>query len=199
MPAVAPLRHALAMPRIDSSLADFPDDVVEPWWCPVCSAPAHRTRRPGRAKLYCSNACRQRAYRWRRDHHARTLATPTEPVESVFLPYDRWHARRSEGDFVSSYSDRRKRRPTVCGVLGKPSRQLPGRTHHLFILTSSSACRTCARLVRPPVDGRVTVETSPAIPPRDRAKRLGLRVRPPFYDVYLGHEPDISMLGPPNR
>ena len=80
------------------SVADLPEDVVEPWWCPVCNGAAHRTRRPGRPKLYCSNACRQRAYRWRRDHQARTIARPGHPAAGALVPFGRWHALRTGRD-----------------------------------------------------------------------------------------------------
>src|SRR5687768_11507099 len=43
--------------------------IVAEWYCPVCDAPAHRTHQAGRPRVYCTNACRQRAYRWRRDNH----------------------------------------------------------------------------------------------------------------------------------
>ena len=79
--AVTPLVHTVRMSANEQhgSVADLPQDVVEPWFCPVCDGPAHRTRRPGRPKLYCSNACRQRAYRWRRDHHARADRSAVSP------------------------------------------------------------------------------------------------------------------------
>src|SRR5262245_30280888 len=134
------------------SRADIPDDVVEPWWCPVCDAPAHRTRRPGRPKLYCSNACRQRAYRWRRDHHARTVARPYHPADGAFVSFGRRHALRTGRDFVAGLTDRRRRQPTICGVLARPTRLLPGVTHSKFVPVSSNACRTCAALILPPLD-----------------------------------------------
>jgi hypothetical protein len=134
------------------SLADLPADVVEPWWCPVCNGPAHRTHRPGRPKLYCSNACRQRAYRWRRDHNARTIARPCHPAEGALVPFGRWHALRTGRDFVAGLKDRRRRQPTVCGALARPARLLPNRTHHQFVTATSHACQSCIKLISPPLD-----------------------------------------------
>jgi len=134
------------------SLADLPEDVVEPWWCPVCDAPAHRTLRPGRPKLYCSNACRQRAYRWRRDNHARLVARPCHPAASALVPFGRWHALRSRRDFVGKLSDRRNRQPTICGAFARPATLLPNRTHHQFVPVSGDACKTCVALITPPLD-----------------------------------------------
>jgi hypothetical protein len=148
-------------------LADLPADVVEPWWCPVCNGPAHRTSRPGRPKLYCSNACRQRAYRWRRDHHARTVARPWHPAAGALVPRGRWHALRTGRDFVADLSDRRRRQPTVCGAFARPARLLPNRTSHQFVTASPDACRTCVELIAPPLDPLAPPEIEPVMS-RDR-------------------------------
>ena len=95
--------------------------VVNEWWCPVCNAPAHRTRQAGRPRVYCTNACRQRAYRWRRDNHGRLAATAEHPAERASVGI-RSHALRSRRDFVSNYSDQRRREVTVCGAFGRPAR-----------------------------------------------------------------------------
>ena len=128
-------------------------DVVEPWWCPVCNGPAHRTRRPGRPKLYCSNACRQRAYRWRRDHQARTVARPGHPAAGARAPFGRWHALRTGRDFVAELSDRRHRQPTVCGAFARPARLLPHRTHHSVRHRQSRRMSNLQfALISPPLD-----------------------------------------------
>jgi hypothetical protein len=123
---------------------------VEPWWCPVCSAPAPRiAHQPGRPRIYCSNACRQRAYRWRRDHHARLAATPDDPAERASVGI-RGHALRSKRDFVSSYSDTRGREVTVCGAMARPAR-LGNWTHTRFNADNSGySCRSCIRLIAIP-------------------------------------------------
>lgn len=141
---------------------DVAEEIVELWWCPVCDGAAHRTRRPGRPKLYCSNACRQRAYRWRRDHHARTVAPRGHPAASALVPFGRWHALRTSRDFMSGLRDRRSRQPTVCGVLARPSRLLGRRSHHQFVAVSPDACQTCVRLIAPPVDPLTTIAVTAA-------------------------------------
>jgi hypothetical protein len=196
-----PLRHDRRMPRqrlqvphvrsfdqaAPPALAEA--DVVELWWCPVCNGAAHRTNRPGRPKIYCSNACRQVAYRWRRDNHARTVAPPGHPAAGAFVAFGRWHALRTSRDFVSRHSDRRRREPTVCGVLAKPSRLLRGRTHTNFVAHGRSACRSCATLISLPVDARASIETGWP------EGSLGIRPSPHYRS--LGDEPNARIGRPP--
>jgi len=133
--------------------------VVELWWCPVCGGAAHRTDRPGRPKLYCSNACRQRAYRWRRDHHARLIAPRGHPAAGARAGTGRYHALRNPRDFVAHHHDQRRREPTVCGVLARPLRhQRAIRSHTDFNAVSNNACQRCTELIRPPIDPLTTIE-----------------------------------------
>ena len=173
---VTPLDHNPVMTTKEGtrSLADIADNVVEHWWCPVCEAPAHRTRRPGRPKLYCSNACRQRAYRWRRDNHARVVARPWHPAAGALVPFGRWHALRSGRDFVGNLSDRRNRQPTVCGAFARPARLMKQRTHHQFVPVGANACRSCAKLIEPPLDPLAPAVEPP--PPRDRSELVDDRI-----------------------
>ena len=64
----------------------------------------------------------------------------------------RWHALRSDRDFVGHESDRRNRFPTVCGAFARPARLMKQRTHHQFVPVSPDACRSCVALIEPPVD-----------------------------------------------
>ena len=136
--------------------------IVEEWWCPVCSRAAHRVYKCGRPRIYCSNACRQRAYRWRRDHQARLAATPEHPAERASIGL-RGHALRSKRDFVSQCVDARRREVTVCGLLARPARH--GRWRHNDFVGDSStwSCRSCIRLVAIPND---TIDSSWPPPPR---------------------------------
>ena len=175
-PIATPTRHSLdmAIPTTPSFQPRRPlvaGAIVEEWWCPVCDRAAHRIHRPGRPRIYCSNACRQRAYRYRRAHGLRTTATDDQPPESARVPFGRRHALRARGDFMSTLSDARRRRVTVCGVLAKPTRYSKLR-HFDFLLDSGSSCRTCVQLVRP----------ERAADPADRATRLEHRQgpRPPL-------------------
>jgi hypothetical protein len=150
--------HRLSHPLVIMRSMDGDAVVVELWWCPVCGGAAHRTNRPGRPKLYCSNACRQRAYRWRRDHHARLIAPPGEPAAAAVVIRGRYHALRSGRDFVAHHRDRSGREPTVCGVLARPMRHHRARRSHTdFVPVSADACRRCADLIRPPAHPLTTV------------------------------------------
>jgi hypothetical protein len=125
--------------------------VIEEWWCPVCDRAAHRISRPGRPRIYCSNACRQRAYRYRKTNGLRTTATPEAPCESAFTlggSIGPRHALRHRTDFMANLSDGRRRRVTVCGALARPTRLSKSR-HYDFLLDSSSSCRSCVSLVVP--------------------------------------------------
>jgi hypothetical protein len=142
--------------------------VVEEWWCPVCSAPVHRIgHRSGRPRIYCTNACRQRAFRWRRDHHARLAATPEHPAERASVGI-RGHALRSARDFVSTHSDSHGREVTVCGAMGRPAR-LGRFTHTRFVADNTSySCRSCIRLIAIPND---TMDSDWPPPPAGRWDR----------------------------
>ena len=147
---VTPLEQAAGMTTNRAEIRDPRyGTVVEEWWCPVCNAAAHRIYRAGRPRIYCSNACRQRAYRWRRDNNARLAATAEHPAERASVGL-KGHALRSKRDFMSSCCDSGKREVTVCGVLARPARH--GRwTHTNFILDNTSwSCASCVRLVSIP-------------------------------------------------
>jgi hypothetical protein len=144
--------------------------VVTEWWCPVCNTPAHHTRQPGRPRIYCTNACRQRAYRWRRDNHARLAATPEHPAERASAGI-RGHALRSGRDFVSKCSDQRRREVSVCGVLARPAR-LGRFTHTNFVADNTSfSCLSCIRLIAIPND---TIDSSWPPPRRTWRQKLNL-------------------------
>src|SRR5688572_25139960 len=73
--SVTPPRHADGVSALDQPLRLLgvpaplgPEDVIADWNCPVCGTHTPRTYRPGRPPVYCTNACRQKAYRYRRDH-----------------------------------------------------------------------------------------------------------------------------------
>ena len=78
---------------------------------------------------------------------------------------------RTDRDFVAHQHDRRRRYPTVCGVLARPSRlHFKRRGHYDFVPFSPDACRRCAELIRPPVDPRVTVEVTHLGPVHQRSR-----------------------------
>lgn len=120
-------------------------DIRESWGCPVCDAPVDLIFRPGRPRLYCSQACRQKAYRWRCQHGARTRATPTQHAPQASTTA-RAHALRTPADPMSRLRDRRRREVTACGALVTPSRLRPV-AHARFLPDSEGACLTCAGIV----------------------------------------------------
>lgn len=120
--------------------ADQPGSV---WTCPVCGVDVPHPYGPGRKRVYCTAACKQRAYRWRRDHGVRLLATPWQPAErSGFL---KGHAVRPAADFVGGRSDARGREVTVCGAFAR--RNDPDRWLHTEFVPGPSACHSCMALI----------------------------------------------------
>lgn len=116
--------------------------------CAWCATPFVVVRRPGRPRLYCAHACRQRAYEHRHGlEHRRTVrALPGQAVGDEWRGsgYERggWalvgskthalrHSVRPEG----------RRRETLCGALAAP---IYGQHFHPFAAT---ACAACAAIV----------------------------------------------------
>jgi hypothetical protein len=122
---------------------DGVDEVEHDWKCPVCGTPTPIRYRPGRARVYCTNACKQRAYRWRRDNGIRLLVTPWKPAERSHN--SRTHAVRPADDVVGEPRDHRERNVAVCGAFARrPSAHPAGHTE--FTPGSPRACRSCTRL-----------------------------------------------------
>ena len=135
--------------------ADHDDPVAGPpppsWYeirgshpCPVCDAEVEQIVRPGRARIYCTNACRQRAYRWRRARGIR-LCTERDGLAERSVN-GRRHALRDRRDPVSSLTDHRRREVTVCGTFARPV--LDTRvTHDRFLPDHPWSCETCIELI----------------------------------------------------
>ena len=112
-------------------------------WC-ACEFPV--VRRPGRPRLYCNHACRQRAYEHRHGFvHERTVrplagqvrgetwtGTGYERSLAVIAGRRRVHAMRT------SVRPEGRRRETLCGVLALP---VSGQHFNAF---HSASCRTCS-------------------------------------------------------
>lgn len=118
-------------------------DVIGEWWCPVCGRATHRIYRPGRPKVYCSNACRQRAYRWR--CRERTEQVSTAAISTRGSTRDRSHALRPHSDLAARATDHRGREVTMCGAFARRARTPPF-THTRFVTGLSWSCRTCTSL-----------------------------------------------------
>lgn len=135
-------------------LAD-PTSASNIWRCPVCSVSVARPLRPGRRRVYCSNSCKQRAYRWRCEHRAE-LTTPRPPIRAQ--TYDKTHAMRSDNDFVGHRTEPSGRRVTVCGTFAHSSADRRGKVRHTRFyavdeggVPSGSTCRRCVDLLDVPL------------------------------------------------
>lgn len=123
-------------------------DVVDEHSCPSCGAAVLQRYRPGRARIYCNNACRQRAYRWRRANGVRLCVERNGPAERS-ITFDRRHALRDERDPAASIVDRRRRRVSVCGTFSRPA-SLGRFTHHDFLVDHDWSCESCISLIGAP-------------------------------------------------
>ena len=114
--------------------------------CSWCAVEFVVVRRPGRPRLYCNQACRQRAYEHRHGfEHQRTVRPlPAQSrgetwsgtgyersVTGLFDGFGRVHALRT------AVRPEGRRRETLCGLLAAP---LAGR--HFNVL-EPRVCRTC--------------------------------------------------------
>lgn len=119
-------------------------DVVGDHPCPVCGAAVVEVHRPGRGRVYCTNACRQRAYRWRRAHAVRLCVERNGPTER--LVNDRRHALRDRRDPVAGVTDRDRREVAVCGAFARPVRGTRT-THDRFVPEHPWSCASCTALI----------------------------------------------------
>ena len=115
-------------------------DVKAIWACPVCGHGVHRRHRPGRPRVYCTNACRQRAYRWRRAHRDALHVSP--PAQRA-MTRDSTHALRSDRDFVALCRDSVGRRITACGVFARAANDEAHRFAHTNFHATVGTCRSC--------------------------------------------------------
>ena len=127
-------------PSCSQLIADrCPPFITGAWWCPVCDTPTPHRYRAGRQKVYCTNACRQKAYRWRRAHGVRLFATAVIPAERAD-----GRALRDPRDPVARLRAPRGRAVTVCGTFSRPARNQNAR-HTRFLPGSINSCQSCVR------------------------------------------------------
>src|SRR5690606_14066107 len=81
--SATPRVHAGRMSMIPSHDVLIPGEIVDERPCPMCGTTVQQIHRPGRARIYCTNSCRQRAYRWRRAHGVRHCVERNGPVERM--------------------------------------------------------------------------------------------------------------------
>lgn len=130
--------------RVDRLRAYEPERIVGRWWCPVCGRAAHRTARPGRPRVYCSNACRQKAYRARRhERRVRPFVPPCTPRRA--RTRDRSHAVRPAPDLVAGRYDVAGRELTLCGAFARRD-HVPPYVHTDFVTGLEWSCRRCTDL-----------------------------------------------------
>jgi endogenous inhibitor of DNA gyrase (YacG/DUF329 family) len=83
----------------------WPDDYDMSWWlhrqaynpvgtyapreCPVCGLRVPWVRRSARQRVYCSDACKMRAYRWRKEQQGRKWINGVDPQLLAFLRWRR--------------------------------------------------------------------------------------------------------------
>lgn len=126
------------------ALDDHGDPILADWYCPVCRAYTPRVRRPGRPAVYCSNACRQKAYRFRCRNGIRLLrgdGQPTERGRGARVV----HLLRPSRDPVSATRRTDRQRVSLCGAFVRPAADHP----HLrpdFPFDAVDACFSCLDL-----------------------------------------------------
>lgn len=135
------------------------------WRCPVCETPVAHPHRPGRRRVYCRRACRQRAYRRRLEQRDALTPIP-RPRRAV----NRWrsHAMRSDRDPITGRRAPSGERVTACGTFARDAgdrrrRSARPLTHDRFYVTvndalpsnvidrrSTGSCRVCQRVLGVP-------------------------------------------------
>ncbi len=126
--------------------------VVAIWSCPVCATPVPRWRRAGRHRVYCTNACRQRAYRQRCvTRAARPMPLRRDPRPLRATTRDRVHAVREYRDVLSGRRDSQTRGVTACGAFARIAADTPERFGHVRFLATrnprnTTTCRRCQQL-----------------------------------------------------
>lgn len=118
--------------------------LVAEWSCPVCGVPTPRTRRPGRPRVYCTNSCRQRAYRMRRSCGIRLLRGDGQPTERAAGARVR-HLLRAGGDPVGNRRTSDRKMVSLCGAFVRPARDHPDLVVD-FAFDDVAACYSCLQL-----------------------------------------------------
>ena len=118
--------------------------------CAWCATDVAIERRPGRPRLYCNQACRQRAYEhrhgFRRVRTVRELPGQARGERSGGTGYERGiitYARGKVHALRTSVRPEGQRRETLCGALARP--MAVGRH---FSPWDRRACASCARAAR---------------------------------------------------
>ena len=113
--------------------------------CSWCASDIEIVRRPGRPRLYCNHACRQRAYEHRHGFcHVRTIRLLPGQVDNDQPARSTGYESGGHGyggaivhALRTSVRPEGRRRETLCGLLAAPS----GRP---FSTLRPNACKTCS-------------------------------------------------------
>ena len=142
-------------------------ELVAVWSCPVCATPVPRWRRAGRHRVYCTNACRQKAYRQRCiSRRERPMAAHRDPRPTRATTRDRVHAVREFRDVLSGRRDSTKRGISACGAFARMAIDTPERFGHVRFLATDDArntttCRRCQQLTGAVVSEPILVRVAP--------------------------------------
>lgn len=125
-------------------------ELVALWSCPVCSKSIPRWRGPGRHRVYCTNSCKQRAYRHRcRQRQSVPMSTRRDPRPMRATTRDRVHAVREFGDVLSGRRDSIHRGITTCGAFARIALDTPSKFSHLrFVGRDEPRGNTCLRCMQ---------------------------------------------------
>lgn len=138
--------------------------VIASWTCPMCSTPLPRRWQAGRHRVYCTNSCKQRAYRHRcEQRRVVPMSTRRHPRPIRATTSARIHAMREFGDVVSGHRDSSGRGVTACGAFALVASDRPERFGHVRFVgadpQNATTCRTCSLLSgAPPATGNVSWE-----------------------------------------
>lgn len=138
-PRIETLRINRARPRTDRTTD---------WACPVCDVHVPHVRRAGRQRVYCTNACKQRAYRRRRSNRRSwPFAERRDPRPTRAATRDRVHAIREHRDPSSGRRTSTQMGVTACGAFARMSIDDPTRFGHLRFVGANGrhGGRTCRR------------------------------------------------------
>ena len=157
----------------DVASVGAPDShIVALWACPVCETPVPRRHRSGRHRVYCTNSCRQKAYRKRCvSRQARPFTAHLDPRPTRATTRDRVHAVREYRDVLSGRRDSTTRGVTACGAFARMCIDTPKRFGHVRFLANNeiwntTTCRRCQQLTG-------VGETEPILLMRDVTDQAG--------------------------
>ena len=120
------------------------DPIIADWCCPCCGAYTPRVQRPGRPRVYCSNACRQKMYRFRCRHGIRLRYGDGQPAHRAAGALVT-HLVRPAADPVGHRRTAQRKAVSLCGAFVRPITDQP-HVRPEFRFDDVRACFTCLDL-----------------------------------------------------